>query len=256
MPYISQAASYAAPAREVHALMGQRISISPDKKTLKISGKIDKKMLMLLRRFDLSNVKRLEINSLGGDPSVALRIGRVIAERDITVFISGVCASACASDIAVLSKRLIVAKGGVLLFHNTATSIAKISEKGSDISARRYFLGISHDEMHAYSKFGIDSKLLTFPQVAIGTICYRYIIVNGKWMDTQYKSYLVASYIPDGILKKFGVRIASNNKLSSTEVSQWIYKNGISIPPSSLSIIGNNNFSLVYNQHLQELPAC
>ena len=80
-------------------------------------------------RADLADNDELRINSNGGDIFAAIAIHNLIKEKNITVRIDGLAASA-ASLIAVAGKRILMASNAQMMLHNPTVGLMGFFNKG------------------------------------------------------------------------------------------------------------------------------
>jgi len=72
-------------------------------------------------------IRQLDITSIGGENPSAIRIGKIILDRHITVVVSGICMSACASYIFLSAERRLVRPNSLVIFHHTANSLIELA---------------------------------------------------------------------------------------------------------------------------------
>ena len=98
-----------------------RVQPTADGRAVLLEGRIDASTpAALARHLDLlKQLKRLEINSLGGDVSAAVDLALVLKDLDLTLVVDGYCMSSCANFILPASRRLVL-RGGLVGFHGGA----------------------------------------------------------------------------------------------------------------------------------------
>lgn len=67
-------------------------------------------------------ITTLVVTSTGGQLRPAVNIGLTIADRGLTVRVQGYCLSSCANYFFLAAERKIIAPGGLIGFHGSATS--------------------------------------------------------------------------------------------------------------------------------------
>ncbi|WP_417617626.1 hypothetical protein [Parasphingorhabdus sp.] len=86
--------------------------------TLHYRGKVDYELLNQIQKFPSSKLKRIVIDSVGGEYPPALKIAKIIQDQKIQIVVDGYCLSACASIILPAGKDNIVTENSLIGFHN------------------------------------------------------------------------------------------------------------------------------------------
>ena len=69
-------------------------------------------------------VRTLLIASASGQAGEAVRLGRRVPARGLTVAVDRYCMSACANDVFLPAPNRRVGRGGIVGFHTTPTLVA------------------------------------------------------------------------------------------------------------------------------------
>lgn len=107
-----------------------------DASTVRIDGNIDKESEKAFARVFDAEVRRVELNSGGGDVLAALRIASQIRDAGLEVVVDGYCLSSCANYLFTSgSKRTL--RGGLVGFHGNIGECAR-REGGAEAWARKW----------------------------------------------------------------------------------------------------------------------
>lgn len=121
------------------------------------------------------NIKKIVIYSGGGQQDDAIPIGREIWRRSLTLEVSGACMLACAQYIFLAAKHRVIDQDSLIGFHNTASSSLRIISPHGNQDTRAYYVEKAAAEHQYYRDLSIPEIYLYQPQIAIGTVCYRYV---------------------------------------------------------------------------------
>lgn len=100
----------------------------------------------------------LTINSPGGDENYAYRMARSIRDRDFTLIVDGLCASACAIYLLPAAERVIVAVDSLIAYHPSVYTTYRIAEASGLDFPRDRDVTIPRVEEH-YDALGLDLGL-------------------------------------------------------------------------------------------------
>ena len=135
------------------------VIIVAKKRILCISGKIQ------TNRIDYEKLKNstfdfVYVNSLGGEVLTAIKLGRIINERRIPVFISGICLSSCANYIVPAASKVIILENSYVGFHGTPQRHEKsYSENLEKARIDRWLKPSNGKSMYNYSIEDIDHSI-------------------------------------------------------------------------------------------------
>ncbi|HYC04519.1 MAG TPA: hypothetical protein VED40_14590 [Azospirillaceae bacterium] len=93
------------------------VTVEEDGKRLCLAGQIDEAMYEAVRSIDLAHVSEVVVNSMGGEVHAAVKIGRLIHERGMSLIVRGLCASSCGNYLFMASPRPSFEKDATLAFH-------------------------------------------------------------------------------------------------------------------------------------------
>lgn len=162
----------------------------------------------LLRKVGENKIKKISINSVGGDAKSALQIGFYVYHNDIDIDVRSVCASACANYIFPAGKQKHLGNDSYLLWHGGVNGPEKELNVSGGIS-RDDFLKlpeikeIRKEDVVFYKKIGVAIQLSFCPQLKDD--------YNEKFPEKWF------SYTPED-MGKFGMR----NISYANSASQWV----------------------------------
>jgi len=115
-------------------------------------------------------IKKLSVNSMGGDGESAINLAKEIYENKISVEVRTVCASACANYIFVAGKNKILSERSFLLWHGGMNGPEKDITIRGDMSRERFFeldavKKMKINEVNFYRYLKINSKMPYCPQL-------------------------------------------------------------------------------------------
>jgi hypothetical protein len=145
--------------------------IKIQKKTLYFDGQITpESALETINYIKKIEINRISINSMGGDGEWAIKLGKEIHKRKISIDVRTVCASACANYIFVAGKHKFLSKNSFLLWHGSINGPEKEMTIRGDISKKDFFLldavkNMQKDEIEFYNSLKINDKLPYCPQL-------------------------------------------------------------------------------------------
>lgn len=153
------------------AFAGDWRAISKD--TLSFKGNIESSELQKFKEVFNSGIKKIIVDSGGGDAEVGLQIGQIIASGNVDVEVQGICVSSCANYIFTAGNRKIL-NNGIVGFHGNMTamiqSISKenllaqmkssgLSEQDANKIYDHYVNDVLPKEKHFYESLGVSQAL-------------------------------------------------------------------------------------------------
>lgn len=154
-----------------NAFAGDWTVISKD--VLSFKGNIEGSELAKFKNIFNSDIKKIIVDSGGGDAEIGLQIGEIISSANIEIEVQGICVSSCANYIFTAGKHKILNKG-IVGFHGNMTamfnSISKddliaqmkssgMSEQGAMAVYNHYLNEILPKEKHFYESLGVSQAL-------------------------------------------------------------------------------------------------
>lgn len=182
------------------------VELSPDRKSIKIDGSITSEISLCFQNLVTSQTKTLYIKSSGAvsrEPSY--EIGREVIRLGINVIVVGYCFSSCAQYIAVVSPKLVISPGSLLLFHNSANSMKALVDRSS-LQKTSMYNDQMREELSLYKSAHVDYALLTAPHLFMHSICLTKSSEPGN-VDFEFNSYYAAVHISIHGLQKAGVHV-------------------------------------------------
>jgi hypothetical protein len=150
-------------------------------------GRISEASLALLRDAIQPTDRALLIASFGGELDAPIELGEMVRDRRLTLEVVGPCLSGCAAFVFVAAQRRVIAPGGVLGLHNTASS-AMVLARALDLvtDEDRPLVERSHREVALYDSVGVDPNLLLEPQVRLDTLCLEVGSPDRRTGETRF----------------------------------------------------------------------
>lgn len=150
-------------------------------------GRIGEASLNLLRDELLPTDRALLIASFGGDLDAPIELGEIVRDRRLTLQVVGPCLSGCAAFVFVAARQRVIAPGGVLGLHNTASSALVLARALDLVTADdRPLEQRSHREVELYRSVGVDPNLLLEPQVRLDTLCLESGAPDRRTGETRF----------------------------------------------------------------------
>lgn len=147
-------------------------SISVRNGTLFFDGKIAPGSAEALhRQLDMRRVEKVSFNSISGDASEAMAMGREIHKRKLDVEIRRVCADACANYIFPAGKGKFLSQSAYLLWrgslHSPVSEIIPDADSGltaEQLIATPAFTELKQQEAQFYKEIGVNGDVAWCPQ--------------------------------------------------------------------------------------------
>jgi hypothetical protein len=152
------------------------------------------------------DVRRLDISSMGGENLSALRMGRIIWDRHMTVIVSGICMSACASYIFLPAARRQVRPNSLVIFHHTANSLMELARVHHETNLSKEYAADAQLAKQLLIARGVSLLLLYEPQVQMDPLCYA-VIPTQLGKEVAYVSGSEGWVPPRESLAKAGVQV-------------------------------------------------
>lgn len=143
--------------------------------TLHYRGKVDYELLKQIQEFPSSKLKRIVIDSVGGEYPPALEIAEIIQNQQIQIVVDGYCLSACASIILPAGQDNIVTENSLIGFHNLPgvwVYLEEYLERKYKKSIRKMpIYGDSIKTIQVYERSGINPELFIALTLGKEPIC-------------------------------------------------------------------------------------
>ena len=154
------------------------------------------------------DIKKISINSIGGDARNAMEIGDYIYKNGLSVDVRSVCASACANYIFPAGKNKYLGNNSYLLWHGGVNGPEREVTVSGNISKDDFFMlqefkKLKNDDIAFYRRIGVNIRVSFCPQLKDD---YKERFPE-KWF----------SYPPED-LEKFGIK----NIHYAISASQWV----------------------------------
>ena len=125
------------------------------------------KVMALLQK---NQITTISLNSMGGDVESAIRLGIEIYNRNISIEVRTVCASACANYLFVAGKHKFLSKNSFILWHGSTNGPKNEMTIQGDISREAFFKlesvkRIQRYEKYFYKKIKVNEKTPYCPQL-------------------------------------------------------------------------------------------
>lgn len=186
-----------------------------------ISGSIDDVTVSCFRRKFSTAIERILIRSSGGLAASTLEIADLIAGHRVPIVVDQYCASACAYLILPAGSEIDVDPSDLVLFHNTATSVALIGGNRSwqELVAMRE---TAKREAAFYKRLGIDLLMLTLPQQMIDTLCVGRNLDKSTGEGVQFAAQYEATVLTKMTLENFGFHFRGSFADTPTKIATGI----------------------------------
>ncbi len=205
-----------------------------DPATIALTGVIAKGHFEEFAKFLGSGVRKLVVNSGGGDVEESLKIAELIHARGLGIVVDGVCASSCANYLFVAAKDKVVLPNSLLSFHGSSSfGIDYLSLEArrhvywyfathtEELSKNKQLTEFADKELAFYRKIGVSPDLIHIPtSIAAST---------GVWIKTERRRRPTPPQ-PVGEVKGWSDTISTT--IVDAKISWW------SPPPDELVRLG------------------
>lgn len=177
-----------------------------------LKGKIiDKTAHEFAQLAKTGKVHQLRVTSGGGSEAGALEIGAALQKYHIPVVVDEVCASACANGIFLLAPKRTIMPDSVVMFHNTASSLAAMLSPSEKKQIVQQYLQVAREYETLYAARKIPAVFLFQPQLEIRTSCHELVTAppgpsNGK--EVRYQALFLAWIPTKAYLKREGIEFS------------------------------------------------
>lgn len=103
-----------------------------------------------------AKVDTLVIYSTGGDFDALIALGRLVHARKMTVQVERVCAGACATFVAPAAKRLVAAKGSLLVFFPILTAQRQMAAQAAGTADEKKFQDLFERQAGYFRELNVD----------------------------------------------------------------------------------------------------
>lgn len=93
--------------------------------TLRVSGLIRPGDAAVLERYLTREVRRVIVNSAGGEAATALAMAGMVEARGLSIIVDGVCASSCANYLFAAAAQRTVQPGALVLWHGAPDAASR-----------------------------------------------------------------------------------------------------------------------------------
>lgn len=140
--------------------------------TLRLTGKINEKMLAEVRAVDFSQVDDISIASDGGRPFIAREISKLIARSGKPLKIYGVCRWPCSMIVLSVPNKVEISPESSVTFEETATSLY-YAFRGSHPQMSRIVLEEDMDaELAQFRESGLRREFLLVSLLQLKVSCF------------------------------------------------------------------------------------
>lgn len=181
---------------------------TPPDELITLTGVIDQTMVSYFDSMVTSATRKVRITSPGGHIAFALDLADRISRRRLEVEAFKLCASSCAHYVFVSGASRTVAPDTLVLFHNTARSMAILYQRINRRGPVGWFdewVGLLPREAKLYQNMGVSQDLLIDPEVVLEPVCIGFGFPAGR--RTTWRLYRKSSvWVPsEKYLKSKGV---------------------------------------------------
>lgn len=144
-----------------------------DDGTIALNGVITGKLADRFEDTMSRKIRRVTVNSAGGLPYDAMRIGRLIRQYQVELVIDDVCLGACAQFVFPAATRARLTNGSVVAFRYTSAAGLAMLEGKPDHPSLGTFQASTAEAVAYYREIGVSEALLYAPSVLMQPACYN-----------------------------------------------------------------------------------
>lgn len=127
------------------------------KDTLSFKGYIETSEVEKFKQVFNSDIKKIIVDSGGGNAEVGLAIGELIADANVDIEVQGICMSSCANYIFVAGQQKRI-RGGIVGYHGNITALMKATSKEELINQMKQS-GLSDQQANDFYQHYISNVL-------------------------------------------------------------------------------------------------
>lgn len=180
-----------------------------------VDGTIDRQFYLDLKEIIEAGHREVRLQSPGGDESIALDAGSLIAENRIRVTVTGVCASSCSQFLLPFAESITLEPQAVIAMH--ANSFGMVEEGYVSTATPSWsILEANHRKTkNLFSRYGVSPDFLSVATRASHPLCYLQPIEKGRRerVVLEYTQWVPA--IDD--LVSFGWSLDGNTDLEAVQ---------------------------------------
>jgi hypothetical protein len=145
-----------------------------------IDGFIDRQFYINLKEIIESGHREIRLQSPGGDESIALDAGSLIAENRMRVTVTGVCASSCSQFLLPFAESITIEPQAVIAMH--ANSFGMVEEGYVSTATPSWsIMEANHRKTKdVFSRYGVSPEFLSVATRASHPLCYLPPIEKGR----------------------------------------------------------------------------
>lgn len=186
-----------------------------DGDTLYIEGVIGKRHARQFQQYLGEGIRRVVINSSGGDVSSSLDIAEAIHANDLVVEARGLCLSSCAAYVWMAGAERYIAPKTILAFHHGSSPFLQIYRQANNLDHRVVpsdeLLDNAKRERNLYEQLDVDISVLYLGNDLREMRCLRFSEATGGEIRIM-PEYKFAGYVPTlPLLESYRVSVVSGD---------------------------------------------
>lgn len=145
------------------------IVVSVRNNAVRLCGGISTASVRLaISELEKEQTKSLVIDSFGGETIAAIELGRYLSDNEVSLYVNGICLSACSQFIMVAAPKLYLRQNSIVGFHDSqyATNLIVGEE-----NIRSGMIEEANQEKAFYEDLGVNLSLLTLPMEQLNIDC-------------------------------------------------------------------------------------
>jgi hypothetical protein len=179
------------------------LTSNPDGTTLKLSGIISIGLYnALVLAIQGDKIKEVIVDSKGGDVESAIKIARLIRDKNVLLTVDGACISSCANYIFTAAKRKRVLIGSLLAYHGSILTNQKLRGNFNNPMIEL----TASLERSFFDENGINLKLFSIWDDAIRELELSHLLITGGALSNDRSCKMTVVWAPNRKdLEQFGV---------------------------------------------------
>ena len=159
-------------------------------------------------------IRKMTVNSLGGDILPAMKLGSWIFDNNIPLTVNRFCTSSCANYLFTAAESVHINKNAVLIWHGGATQKSLLPKKHTSKDLEIF----DHDikiEKQFFEKIGVKEEITVYGQLNDFSIMKN----TPECVEAEAKGVLQGWTYSVEDLKKFGVDSITSDNISPPVVA-------------------------------------
>lgn len=210
-------------------------------------GVSEKNYLEFERLIEVHEIRGVAVDLLGGETAAGIKMGLLIHQRELPVYVNNLCFSACAQWIVMAAPEVYFRSTSVFAIHHTQNSLNLIRQS----DAKPHLAELAKSEETFYNKLGVPHRFLFDGMLALNPRC----IVRDSAQDPMNVSVSLrvkyAFWMPDEAY--FRSVYPGELKTDYPVRGEGNWRTRRIVEKMEVDVVNDVDLSL---EHLENLPVC